>query len=208
MRLLPALAAAALALSLSSVASAQGAPKPAPAPAAKKGKKDDKPQGPVASLLGFEAIPGAGTRIYVELNGSVNVTQHDAQGQVVYVLEGVQIKTSNTENSLELYYHNTPALRARLHRSKKDAELTIQLKADAKPTQKIVEGRKGLFRLEIDFPAGSFAPGAGAEDQPPPPPPPVRPIKEKDKKADSKKAEAKKPDPKDKKVDPKAPQSP
>jgi hypothetical protein len=196
MRLLPALASVILASSIAATASAQGAtPKtPAvPAPVAKKKPKDDKPQGPIITVLGFEAIPGGGSRIYVELNSTVTITQHEAQGQVVYVLENAQIRTSNTENSLELYYHNTPALRAKLHRAPKDkkdkkkdrdAELLIQLKSNVKPTHRLIEGRAGSFRMEIDFPAGNFAPGAGADDQPPPPaPPPVKKDSAKDKKA-------------------------
>ena len=154
-------------------ASAQQAA-PRPAPVVKKGK-NDKPTGPIATLLGFEPIAGGGSRIYVELTGSPTVTLHEAQGQLVYLLEGVQIKASNTENALELFYHDTPALRARLRHGKKDAELTVQLKVDRKPTHKIVEGKKGIYRLEIDFPAGSYAPADGAV-----PPAPVAPVKEAD----------------------------
>ncbi|RYE84315.1 MAG: hypothetical protein EOO75_18275 [Myxococcales bacterium] len=87
----------------------------------------------------------------------------------------MQIKASNTENALELFYHDTPALRARLRHGKKDAELTVQLKVDRKPTHKVVEGKKGLFRLEIDFPAGSYAPADGAV-----PPAPVAPVRDTD----------------------------
>lgn len=195
MRLASSLVAAAFPLLLASNAAAQAAPPAAP-PAvkqAKKDKKDKQPEGPVASLLGFEAIPGGGSRIYVEMSQSVTVTQHDAQGQVVFVLENVQIRTGNTENSLELYYHNTPVLRAKLRRAKpdkkdkkdkkkkgaRDAELILELKAEAKPTQKIVEGRKGTYRLEIDFPAGNHAPGAGADERPPASPPATPPAKKK-----------------------------
>ena len=178
MRLASSLVAAALALSLPSVSSAQQPnPKAAAAPprAAKK-EKEKKPEGPVASLLGFEAVPGGGSRIYVELTSNATVTQHESPGQVSFVLEGVQIRTGNTENSLELYYHDTPVLRAKLRRAKpdkkakkkdRDAELLLDLKAEAKPTYKLVEGRKGSFRLEIDFPVVSAAPGAPAPKEPP-----------------------------------------
>jgi hypothetical protein len=195
MRLASSLVAAAFSLLLASNAAAQAAPPAAP-PAVKQAKKDKKdkkdkqPEGPVASLLGFEAIPGGGSRIYVEMSQSATVTQHDAQGQVVFVLENVQVRIANNENSLELYYHNTPVLRAKLRRAKpdkkdkkkkgtRDAELILEMKAEAKPTQKIVEGRKGTYRMEIDFPAGNHAPGAGADERPPATPPATPPAKKK-----------------------------
>lgn len=171
MRLAPVLASVALSLSLASAVVAQVPTRPG---VTKKAKKDDKPQGPIIQLIGFEAIAGGGSRLYLELSGSPTVTQHDAQGQLVYVLENTQIRTGNTENALELYYHNTPILRAKLSPSKKDAELLLQLKADVRPTQKIVEAGKGVYRVEIDFPAGNFAPGPDAPSTPPPPPAPPR----------------------------------
>jgi hypothetical protein len=162
MRMLSFLVAAAFPLLLNSVASAQTPA--APAPRAAKKEKEKKPEGPVANLLGFEAIPGGGSRLYVELTKGTTVTQHETAGQIVFILEGVQIRTGNTENSLELYYHNTPVLRAKLRRAKpdrkakkkeRDAELTIELKTNSKPTHRLVDGQKGVVRLEIDFPEES-----------------------------------------------------
>jgi hypothetical protein len=179
MRLASPVVAAVASLLLASVALAQGAPPATPPAKAQQGKKkkEARPEGPVATLLGFEAIAGGGSRIYVELSESVTVTQHEAQGQVVFVLENVQIKTGNTENALELYYHDTPVLRAKLRRAKpdkkdkkakkgaNDAELLLEMKTEARPTHKLVEGRKGTYRLEIDFAAGGNAPGA--DERPP-----------------------------------------
>jgi hypothetical protein len=178
MRLASPVVAAFASLLLASVTLAQGAPAMPPARVQQGKKKEAKPEGPVATLLGFEAIADGGSRIYVELSESVTVTQHEAQGQIVFVLDGVQIKTGNTENALELYYHSTPVLRAKLRRAKpdkkdkkakkgaNDAELILEMKAAAKPTHKLVEGRKGTYRLEIDFPAD-----AGADEGPPASPP-------------------------------------
>ena len=180
----PLLAALAVSLLAAAPAAAQ-TPAPKPAPVARKGKKDAQPAGPVATLLGFEAIPGGGSRIYVELTGSPTVTLHETPGQLVYLLEGVQIRASNTENALELFYHDTPALRARLKHGKKDAELTIQLKVDRKPTHRIVDAKNGVYRLEIDFPAGNFVPPDGAT-----PPAPVAPTPAPSDKKNGKKAAA------------------
>ncbi|MCS6901481.1 MAG: hypothetical protein RMJ98_08210 [Myxococcales bacterium] len=181
MRIASPLVATVALLLITSVALAQGkslAPPPAKVQQAKK-KKEDQPEGPVATLLGFEALPGGSSRIYVELSESVTVTQHEAQGQIVFVLENAQIQTSNTENALELSYHNTPVLRAKLRRARldkqdkkarkggRDVELLLEMKAEVKPMHRLVEGRKGTYRLEVEFPAGS---GSGSDAPSPPPP--------------------------------------
>lgn len=177
---------AALILSLAPGALAQESPPATPQAPAKLAKKEKKPDGPVASLLGFEAIQDGGSRIYVELTGNVTVTQHESKGQLVFVLEGAQIRTGNTQNSLELYYHDTPVLRAKLRKAKPDkkdkkekkpkkiadTELILEMKSDVKPTQRLVEGHKGTYRLEVDFPAGNYRPVEGT-------PPPKNPEKKK-----------------------------
>jgi hypothetical protein len=155
-------------------APAAKAASPAPAARAARGKKTAKAQGPVARYLGLEMLPSGGSRIFVELSGQPTVTEHDTPGQVSFLMENTHVDVHNNENSLETYYHNTPVLRARLHHTKKDVELAITLRADSKPTFKLVEGRNGTYRLEVDFPPGTFAPSNDASAEPPPPSPTPR----------------------------------
>lgn len=128
-------------------------------------KKKAKDPGPEASFPGFEMLPDGGSRVFVDITRKVEVVEHVSPGLVTYTLKGVHVPSSNDQNALETYYYNTPVVRAKLRKAKKETDLFIQLRGDAQPTFRIVDMRSGAVRLEVDFKPGSFA---ASEKDPPP----------------------------------------
>lgn len=156
------------ALSLASVATPALAEEKAPAATrAVATKKRVEPRA-IAEFPGFELIPGeaGGSRLYVDLSKRVEVAEQLAAGTITYVFHDARVDSYNDTNPLELFYFNTPALRARMHVVKKNVVLTVTLRADVKATTRMVDARHGA-RFEIDFPAGSYA------EKPAPAPPKV-----------------------------------
>lgn len=135
-----------------------------------RGKRKTKDAGPEASFPGFQMLPAGGSRVFVDVSRKVEVTEHVSPGLVTYALKGVHLDSGNDQNPLETYYYNTPVVRARLKRVKvkkdNEVDLVIQTRGDAQPTFRVVEQKGGSMRLEVDFPAGTFA-----TDKDPPPPP-------------------------------------
>ena len=134
--------------------------------AAQKRKKKEKDPGTIARFPGFETKDDGGSRIFVDVSRSIQVQEHSSGLFLTFNMGDVHIEAGNDKNALETYFHNTPVLRARLKRHKKDTVLEIQLRADAKATSRVVETKQGTFRLEVDFAAGSFA-GSKDRDRPP-----------------------------------------
>lgn len=137
-----------------------------PVPKAAKPKKTAKSaratkatrQGPIAILPGFAMRSDGTSVVYVELTGPAQVEEHVAKGFVTYVLKDTLIDRANNKNPLETAFYDTPVLRAQLRGVKKepDAELVIELRAEVKPTYKVLT-EKGQSRLEVVFPAGQYA---------------------------------------------------
>jgi hypothetical protein len=117
-----------------------------------------KVQGPIAIMPGFSMRSDGTSVVYVELTAAPQVEEHVARGFVTYVLKDTSIDRANNKNPLETAFYNTPVLRAHLRGKKKepDAELVIELRADVKPTYKLLT-EKGQARLEVVFPAGQYA---------------------------------------------------
>jgi hypothetical protein len=128
--------------------------KETPRAATKKGKK---PTGPAVVFSGIQMIPGGGSKIFVEITGTTKVTEGKAAGSLSYVLDGVHSDIQNHRNPLELIYHNTPVLRAKLRPSKQDTEVLFEMRADVKPKVQIVDLPGGGARVEFEFPAGNYA---------------------------------------------------
>lgn len=132
---------------------------PAPVAAAKRpaAKKKAEPRA-IAEFPGFEMIKteAGGSRLYVDLSKRVEVGEQAAAGTITYVFHDTRVDSYNDTNPLELFYFDTPAVRARMHVVKKDVVLTVALRADVKATTRMVDTPQGA-RFEIDFPAGSYA---------------------------------------------------
>lgn len=105
---------------------------------------------------GFEMTPEGGSRFFVEIDGTTKVVENKGKGTLSYVLTGVRVDVPNNRHWLELMYHNTPMLRARLRQIKDDTELQIELRTDATATVKTTDLSYGGQRIEIEFAPGKY----------------------------------------------------
>jgi hypothetical protein len=136
---------------------------------------------PVATLPGFEMLPDGGSRLFVVVSKPINVEERHTQRVLTYVLKGTEVQCRNNENSLVTVHFNTPVTRARLLPFGRDLHFSVDLRADAAPAWKVVNGSDGTATVQIDFPPGTFLPANGVVDEtyygvqradavPPPPP--------------------------------------
>lgn len=121
------------------------------------GKKTKKPTGPAVVFSGVQMVSGGGSKIFVEITGTTKVTEGKSAGALSYVLDNVHTDIQNHRNPLELVYHNTPVLRAKLRPSKQDTEVLLEMRADVKPKVQVVDLPGGGARVEFEFPAGNYA---------------------------------------------------
>jgi hypothetical protein len=112
--------------------------------------------GPIATLPGFEMLPGGGSRLFVELTQQVRVEERRSRGKLVYVLHGAHVAVRNNENPLVTIHFNTPVSRARLVPAGHNLHFVVLLRAQATPTWKTASGKDGTFMLTIDFPKGTY----------------------------------------------------
>jgi hypothetical protein len=140
-----------------------------------------KTSNPVATLPGFELLPDGGSRLFVVVSKPISVEERRTQRVLTYVLKGTEVQCRNNENSLVTVHFNTPVTRARLLPSGRDLLFSVDLRADASPAWKVINGGDGTATVQIDFPPGSFLPANGVVDEtyygvpradavPPPPP--------------------------------------
>jgi glucose/arabinose dehydrogenase len=144
--------------------------------------------GLVATLPGFEMLPDGGSRFFVELTHTTNVTEKREARALTYVIQGAHVVYRNNENALVTVHFNTPVTRARLLPVRNDLVFSVELRADAVPVWRMVDQADGTSMLQIDFPKGSFLPvgedavDVASEALPRPPgasdPPPTAPIRE------------------------------
>jgi hypothetical protein len=109
-------------------------------------------------------LPEGGSRLFVEISESVGVEEKKTQRALTYVLKGTHVAHRNNENALVTVHFNTPVTRARLFPSGRDLLFSVDLRADAAPTWKIVSEDDGTATLQIDFAKGSFLPAGGLDD--------------------------------------------
>lgn len=173
---------------VSSVAEAQPTPpeKPAAAKPAQKGqarrsKKKDKEEpartnGPNATLAGFKMLEDGGSRVFVEVSRKVDVSEHPAEGRLVYRLKGATVPTRTNRLALYTTFFPTSVSKVQLQPDGDDVDLVIDLRQTAKPTHKVLETEGGMV-LEIDFPR--IAPMVQAPTSAAPPPAATRPTETK-----------------------------
>ena len=114
--------------------------------------------GPVATLPGFEMLPGGGSRMFVQLTQSVPVEEKKAAGSITYVLKGARVLKRNNQNALVTVHFNTPASRARLIPVGHDLHFVVELRANVQPTFKMDSAKDNTALLFIEFPKGDFIP--------------------------------------------------
>ena len=150
----------------------------------------------VATLPGFEMLADGGSRLFVQLTKSVDVTQAKAAPHagkmhhtkvasaaakgaaklgvphatslLTITLKGTEIVKRNNENALVTVHFNTPVVRARLAPAGRDLRLVIELRSDVDPQVHVVPAKDGAALLQVDFPGGNYLP-AGAPSAAPEP---------------------------------------
>jgi Thrombospondin type 3 repeat len=111
-----------------------------------------KPGGPVlVTFAGFHSFDDGRSLVFVELSGPVSVDVRKIPSAVVYTLENAKVVVHNNQNPLVTNDFPSIVRRATIKQQKKAVELTIALKADAEPTQTVLE-RDGSTVLEIRLP--------------------------------------------------------
>ena len=123
------------------------------------------PSGPIATYPGFRVLQDGKSRVWVEVDRKVEVTEHKAQGQVVYRLKGASAPTRTNRLPLITGWFASPVGRVQLVDQGADLDLVIELRAAAEATHKILDTEGGMLLL-VEFPkveglklAGPIAPG-------------------------------------------------
>ncbi len=138
------------------------APSRAPAPVKKarraKTAKRRERKGPVANYPGFRVLDGGASRVWVEISEKVAITEHKAEGRIVYRMKGVSVPTRTNRLPLETMFFPTPVGRVLLTElDDGDVDLVIELRQPSTPSHKLVETEGGVT-LQVDFPAPEAPP--------------------------------------------------
>ncbi|MFO0680873.1 MAG: hypothetical protein U0234_02425 [Sandaracinus sp.] len=118
---------------------------------------------------GFQMQPSGGSRFFVETTGPVTTEIHASSGRVEIVFHDTGVHLANSRRWLETQYFETPVVRARLERRRRDMVLVMQLRAPATPVISTGADGSGFTFTYIDFAPGHYLP----ETPVAPPPPPV-----------------------------------
>lgn len=119
---------------------------------------------------GFQMQPGGGSRFFVETTGPVVTEVHASSGRVEIVFHDAAVHLANSRRWLETQYFETPVVRARLERRRRDMVLVMHMRAAATPMLSSGADPSGFTFTYIDFAPGHYLPEA-----PSPPPPPPQP---------------------------------
>lgn len=135
------------------------------APKKKPKKGAHAVDGPIATFPAFRMMEGGGSRVFVGVNRKVTVTEHKAQGQIVYRLQGVSVSSRTNQLPLDTSFFATPVSRVRLLPQGEDLDLVIELRKAVDVQYKLEEQRDGVV-LSVDFPKfellATDAPAPGA----------------------------------------------
>lgn len=117
---------------------------------------------------GFQSQSGGGSRFFVETTGPVTTEVHTSEGRVEIIFHETTVHLSNSRRWLETQFFETPVVRARLERRRRDMVLVMQMRAGATPTISQSTDANGYHFTYIDFAAGHYLPDAPiAVPQPP-----------------------------------------
>lgn len=118
---------------------------------------------------GFQMQPSGGSRFFVQTTGPVTTEVHPSTGRVEIVFHDTAVHLSNSRRWLETQYFETPVLRARLERRRRDMVLVMQLRAAVTPVVSSgAADASGFVFTYIDFGAGHYLPDAPIATPPPP----------------------------------------
>ena len=110
---------------------------------------------------GFSPLGDGGSRFFVQTTEPIMPEVRTEERRVVVVFPRTAIHLTNSRRWLETRFFNTPVLRARLERRRRDMALVMQLRGDftVQPRVSTEAAPGGNFHyVYIDFPAGDYAP--------------------------------------------------
>jgi len=146
-------------------------PPPAVGRAARRRARAPRP----ASILtwpGFAQLPGGGSRFFVQTTDPVMPEVSVEPGRIVLLFRNTRIHLRNSARWLETRFFDTPVVRARLERRRRDMAFVLYLRTPATPRVSTEPAPGGAFHyVYVDFPPGAHAPTAPAPAGPPPAPP-------------------------------------
>lgn len=144
--------------------SAAARPKVAGKPAQRAPKRAKRstaalaPNTPIATYPAFRLLEDGSTRITVEVSRKVAVTEHKAQGRVVYSLAGVAVPGNNTLLPLPTGFFRTPVDRVELVEQGGGADLVLELREAVEPSHRVLDTPRGIvIQVDLPRPAGSSA---------------------------------------------------
>jgi hypothetical protein len=118
---------------------------------------------------GFQSLGGGASRFFVETTGPVTTEIHASEGRVEIVFHETTIHLTNSRRWLETQFFETPVVRARLERRRRDMVLVMQLRAGVTPTVSQSTDASGYHFTYIDFAGGHYLPDAPITVPQPPP---------------------------------------
>ncbi|MFK7987040.1 MAG: hypothetical protein AB8I08_13530 [Sandaracinaceae bacterium] len=166
-----------------------GSPQPPPAyRRVQRRRQRARRRGVILTWPGFAPLGNGGSRFFIQTADPVTPEMVVEQGRVVILFRNTTIHLRNSGRWLETRFFNTPVLRARLERRRRDMALVLHLRQAAQntvtPRVHVEAAPNGSFHyVYIDFPPGEYAavvapptgvrpvgPRSGAPSGPPPAP--------------------------------------
>ncbi len=105
---------------------------------------------------GFMMKTDGSSRIFLQTTSPLEYLQKTKNKIVTLTFKDTSIYLSNNQNPLVTLHFNTPLRKAHLKRSKKNAELVMEMKVDAPISIMQVSIEDGYSYLFIDFPTGQY----------------------------------------------------
>lgn len=102
-------------------------------------------------------LDDGGSRVFVEVNQKVEVTERKDQGRVVYALRGAHIAAANGGRPLLTSFFATPVAEVALAEQGGGTDVVITLRAPVTPAHRLVDTPRGVV-LQVDFLPGAPAP--------------------------------------------------
>lgn len=118
-------------------------------------------RGLILTWPGFAPLGDGSSRFFIQTTQPQPAELLVEQGRVVVLFRNTTIHLRNSGRWLETRYFNTPVLRARLERRRRDMALVLVLRPNTVATPRITTeaAQGGNFHYTyIDFPPGDYAP--------------------------------------------------
>jgi hypothetical protein len=134
-------------------------------------------RGVILTWPGFSPLGDGGSRFFVQTVQPMQPELRVEEGRVVVLFHDTTIHVRNSGRWLETRFFNTPVLRARLERRRRDMALVLHMRAAAVPRISSEAAPGGTFHyVYIDFPPGDYAPVVSAVPEAQPPAAPARDV--------------------------------